>query len=152
VSLYGSNPTPLHPNPMRPVVELMGRIIQVRSVTAGETVGYCATWTARREARVAIVAVGYADGLIRAASASDEKPGAEAIVAGRRCPLAGRISMDLLAVDVTDLPDDQPRRGELAILIGEDIPIDEYASHAGTIAYEVLTDLGHRCQRLYKGG
>ena len=152
VALYGANPTPLHVNPMRPVVTLTGRILQVRTITEGETVGYCATWTARRDARIAIVAVGYADGLMRAASGQDEKPGAEAIVAGRRCPLAGRISMDLLAVDVTDLPDDRPRRGEFATLIGEDIPVDEFASHAGTIAYEVLTSLGRRCQRVYRGG
>jgi alanine racemase len=152
VALYGANPTPLHLNPMRPVVDLAGRIVQVRTVPAGETVGYRAAWTATRETRIAIVSVGYADGLVRAASARDGQPGAEAIVNGRRCPLAGLISMDLLTVDVTSLPEDTPRRGELAVLIGDDISVDDFASHAGTVAYEVLTGLGHRCQRIYRGG
>jgi len=152
VALYGANPTPLHLNPMRPVVELAGRIVQVRMVSAGETVGYLAAWTAARDVRVAIVSVGYADGVVRAASARDGKAGAEAIVSGRHCPLAGMISMDLLAVDVTSLPEHTPRRGELAVLIGDDISVDDFASHAGTIAYEVLTGLGHRCQRIYRGG
>lgn len=152
VALYGGNPTPLHLNPMRAVVTLAARIVQVRSVAEGETVGYCATWTAKRDARVAIVAVGYGDGFLRAASASDERPGAEAIVAGRRCPLAGKISMDLLAIDVSELPEDLPHRGDFATLIGPDISVDDVASHAGTIAYEVLTNLGSRCRRIYRGG
>ena len=102
VALYGANPTPGKPNPMRAVVSLQGRIVQLRAV-AGATVGYSATWTAKRPTRLAIVSVGYADGFLRAASASDARPGAEAIVAGQRCPLAGRVSMDLIAIDVTDL-------------------------------------------------
>jgi alanine racemase len=152
VALYGANPTPLHLNPMRPVVELLGRIVQVRTIAEGETVGYRAAWAAKRDARIALVAIGYADGLPRSASARDDKPGAEAIVAGRRCPVAGTISMDLVAIDVTDLPDDLPRRGDFATLLGEDISVDDLASHAGTIAYEILTSLGRRCLRMYRGG
>jgi alanine racemase len=152
VALYGANPTPGHLNLMRPVVRLEGRVVQVRDVEPDETVGYGAIWTARRPTRLAIVAVGYADGLPRAASASDAKAGAEAIVAGRPCPLAGRVSMDLLAVDVTDLPEDKPRRGDLVALLDKTIGIDDLASHAGTIAYEVLTSLGRRYHRVYKGG
>jgi alanine racemase len=151
VALYGGNPTPLHVNPMRPVVEVAGRIMQVRDVAAGETVGYRATWTARRASRVAIVSIGYADGFMRAASGRDDKPGAEAIIAGRRCPLAGLVSMDLLAIDVTDVPPDMARRGEHAILLGEDISIDHLASHAGTISYEILTSFGQRYRRVYRG-
>jgi alanine racemase len=151
VALYGGNPTPLHVNPMRPVVEVAGRIMQVRDVAAGETVGYRATWTARRASRVAIVSIGYADGFMRAASGRDDKPGAEAIIAGRRCPLAGLVSMDLLAIDVTDVPPDMARRGEHAILLGEDISIDHLASHAGTIGYEILTSFGQRYRRVWRG-
>jgi alanine racemase len=150
VALYGANPTPLHVNPMRPAVELKVRIVQVRNVAVGETVGYGASWTARRPTRIAVLAVGYADGILRAASARDSKPGAEAIVAGRRCPLAGVVSMDLLAVDVTDLPEDLPRRGDLATLLGDEIGVDDLASHAGTIGYEVLTSLGGRYHRVYR--
>ena len=152
VALYGANPTPGHLNLMRAAVRLEGRVVQVRDVEAGETVGYGAIWAARRPTRLAIVAVGYADGFLRAASASDAKPGAEAIVAGRPCPLAGRVSMDLLAVDVTDLSEEKPQRGDTVALLDDTIGIDDLASHAGTISYEVLTRLGRRYHRVYKGG
>jgi alanine racemase len=152
VALYGANPSPTHVNPMRPAVELRGRIVQVRTAAEGETVGYCAAWTANRPTRLAIVSIGYGDGVLRAASARDDKAGAEAIVAKRRCPIAGLISMDLIAIDVTALPEATPRRGEFAVLLGEDIGVDDLASHAGTIAYEILTSLGSRYARVYRGG
>jgi alanine racemase len=151
VALYGANPTPGKPNPMRPVVELKGRIIQVRMVGKGDSVGYGASFTASRPTRLAIVAVGYGDGFLRSAAAGRGKPPAEIVVAGRRCPIAGRVSMDLLAVDVTDLAEGKARRGDLATLIGEGISVDELAAGMGTIGYEVLTDLGHRYHRAYKG-
>ncbi|MGC1464993.1 MAG: alanine racemase [Pseudolabrys sp.] len=150
VALYGVNPTPGRSNPMRAVVELRGRIVQVRTVQRGETVGYDATWTAKRTTRIAITAVGYADGYLRAASATDDIPGGSAIVAGKRCMLAGRISMDLLAIDITDLPDGAGRRGDMATLIGDEITIDDLANAAGTIGYEVLTGLGRRYHRAYR--
>src|SRR5207237_1861384 len=96
-ALYGVNPTPEADNPMQPVVELKARIVQFRNIERGETVGYGGTWTARRPTRLAIVSAGYADGYFRAASASDGTRGAEVIAAGKRCPVAGRISMDLMA-------------------------------------------------------
>src|SRR6266550_4098010 len=150
-ALYGVNPTPGKKNLMRPVVELKGRIIQVRPVNKGETVGYGATFTATRPSRIAVVAVGYADGFLRSASAARGKPAAEVIVAGKRCPIAGRVSMDLLAVDVTDLAEGAARRGDLATLIGDGISVDELAAGMGTIGYEVLTNLGQRYHRVYKG-
>ena len=151
-ALYGVNPTPEADNPMQPVAELKARIVQMRNVERGETVGYGGTWTARRQTRLAIVAAGYADGYFRAASANDGTRGAEVIVAGTRCPVAGRISMDLMAVDITDLPPHAARRGHMVTLIGEGITVDELAHHFGTIGYEVLTNLGHRYARAYKGG
>ena len=80
------------------------RVAQLRNVERGETVGYGATWTARRPTRLAIVTAGYADGYFRAAGGVDGTRSAEAIIAGKRCPIAGRISMDLIAIDITDLP------------------------------------------------
>src|SRR5712691_4458217 len=151
IALYGANPTPGKTNPMRPVVELNGRIIQVRSVNKGESVGYGATFTAARPSRIAVVAVGYADGVLRSAGASKAKPAAEVIIAGRRCPIAGRVSMDLLAVDVTDLAEGTSRRGDLATLIGDGMSVDDLAAAMGTIGYEVLTNLGRRYHRVYKG-
>ena len=151
-ALYGINPTPEADNPMQAVVDLKARIAQIRSIDKGETVGYGGTWTARRPTRLAIVSAGYADGYFRAGSSNDGTRGAEVIVAGKRCPIAGRISMDLIAVDVTDLEKNAARRGHLVTLIGEGITVDELAHHFGTIGYEVLTSLGPRYARVYKGG
>ncbi|TAK49918.1 MAG: alanine racemase [Xanthobacteraceae bacterium] len=150
-ALYGVNPTPEAENPMRPVVDLKARIVQLRTVERGDSVGYGATWTARRPTRLAIVAAGYADGYFRAAGGVDGVRSAEAIVAGVRCPIAGRISMDLMAIDITDAPPGV-RRGQFATLIGEGIGVDELANYFGTIGYEVLTSLGPRYHRVYRGG
>jgi alanine racemase len=150
-ALYGVNPTPEADNPMRPVVDLKARIVQIRNVERGETVGYGGIWTARRPTRLAIVSAGYADGYFRAASSNDGTRGAEVIAAGKRCPVAGRISMDLMAVDITDLEKNAVRRGHMVTLIGEGITVDELAHHFGTIGYEVLSSLGPRYARIYKG-
>ena len=150
-ALYGVNPTPEADNPMQPVVEVKARVVQVRNVPKGETVGYGATWTARRPTRLAIVSAGYADGYFRAAGGVDGVRTAEAIAGGVRCPIAGRISMDLMAIDVTDVAA-PVRRGQMVTLLGEGITVDELAHHFGTIGYEVLTSLGERYQRVYRGG
>jgi alanine racemase len=152
VALYGANPTPGHVNPMRPALRLEGRILQVREVGPGETVGYSATWTAKRATRLAVVSIGYADGFLRAASSTDTRAGADALVAGVRCPIAGRVSMDLMALDVTAVPREAVRRGALVTLLGDDITVDDLAANAGTIPYEVLTSLGRRYRRVYRGG
>jgi alanine racemase len=151
-ALYGVNPTPEADNPMQPVVDLKARIVQIRNVERGDSVGYGGTWTARRPTRLAIVSAGYADGYFRAAGSNDGTRGAEVVVAGKRCPIAGRVSMDLIAVDITDLEKNAVRRGHMATLIGEGITVDELAHHFGTIGYEVLTSLGPRYARVYKGG
>src|SRR5438105_4036616 len=150
-ALSGINPTPEADNPMQPVVDLKARIVRIRNVERGDSVGYGGTWTARRPTKLAIVSAGYADGYFRAAGSNDGTRGAEVIVAGKRCPVAGRVSMDLMAVDVTDLPDKTARRGHMVTLLGEGITVDELAHHFGTIGYEVLTSLGPRYARLYKG-
>jgi alanine racemase len=151
-ALYGINPTPEADNPMQPVVDLKARILQLRQIERGDTVGYGGTWTARRPTRLAVIAAGYGDGYFRAGGSNDGTRGAEVIVAGRRCPIAGRISMDLMTVDVTDVPAREVKRDDTATLIGDGITVDELAHHFGTIGYEVLTSLGRRYQRMYKGG
>lgn len=150
-ALYGVNPTPEADNPMQPVVKLEARVLQIREAERGEGVGYGSTWTARRPTRLAIVSVGYADGYFRAGSSNNGTRGAEVMVAGKRCAVAGRISMDLMAVDVTDLEKNAVRRGHLLTLLGDGITVDELAHHFGTIGYEVLTSLGPRYARVYKG-
>jgi len=151
-ALYGVNPTPEADNPMQAVVELKARVMQIRDIERGESVGYGGTWTARRPTRLAIVSAGYADGYLRAGSSNDGTRGADVMVAGKRCPIAGRISMDLMAVDVTDIEKNAVRRGHMVTLIGDGITVDELAHHFGTIGYEVLTSLGPRYARVYKGG
>ena len=145
-ALYGINPTPGKPNPMKPVVGLQARILQMRNISRNVTVGYGATWTAKRASRIAVVAAGYADGILRAASATER----DVLVGGKRCRIVGRISMDLLTVDVTDLPDNAVRRGDLVTLIGGELSADVVGEQTGTIGYEVLSSLGARYHRTWK--
>ncbi|HEY1863994.1 MAG TPA: alanine racemase [Roseiarcus sp.] len=148
-ALYGGNPTPGRPNPMRPVVTLTAAIQQIRWIEAGMTCGYNAQWTARRPTRLATLLIGYADGLPRGAGATDARPGAEVAVAGRRCPLVGRVSMDLAIVDVTDLPEEAVRAGDRVEFFGPAIELDDFAARSGTIGYHLLTSVGPRFHREY---
>ena len=141
-ALYGVNPVPDQPNPMRPVVRLRAQVLQVRNVPTGAGVGYNATWTAARPSRIATVPVGYADGYPRSLSNQ-----AVACFDGAPVPLVGRVSMDLATFDVTDLSAVQP--GAWLDLIGPGMPVDEVARRAGTNAYEILTQLGPRYRRTY---
>ena len=134
---------------MRPVVTLTAAIQQIRWIEAGMTCGYNAQWTAKRPTRLATLLIGYADGLPRGAGATDAKPGAEVAVAGRRCLLVGRVSMDLTIVDVTDLPEDAVRAGDRAEFFGSTVDLDDFAARSGTIGYHLLTSFGPRCQRDY---
>ncbi len=152
IALYGGNPTPATPNSMRAVAHLEGTVIQVRDVREGETVGYGATWKANRPSRIAVLGAGYRDGVPRSLSSSGHSGPAQVYAGGRRCPIIGRISMDMMAIDITDLPPLSVARGARAEIFGKHIAIDEAASWAGTISYELLTRLGSRYARLYSGG
>jgi alanine racemase len=148
IALYGAAPGEAIPA-LRPVATAEARILQVREMAAGDTVGYGATETRTKPARLAILAAGYADGYHRAASSRDGRPGARVFVRGRFAPLVGRVSMDLMTVDVSDVAG--VRRGDWAELFGPNVPVDEVAAHAGTIGYELLTALGRRYARRYVG-
>ncbi len=141
-ALYGINPTPDRPNPMRPVVRLMVRVLAVRDIPPGATVGYNATWTAARPSRIATAALGYADGFHRSLSGRGV-----ACFDGTPVPLVGRVSMDLTTFDVTDFPTVQP--GSWLEIIGRHLSPDDLARAAGTNGYEVLTSLGRRFHRTY---
>ena len=151
IALFGGNPMPGQAKPHAPGGRAEGPHHAGAPVKKGDTVGYGASWTAARPSRVAIVAAGYGDGYFRAAAAGKGKAPANVIIAGKPCPLVGRISMDLLAVDVTDLPGSGARRGEFATLIGGGIDVDEFGAACGTIGYEVLTNLGRRYHRDWIG-
>jgi alanine racemase len=152
ISLYGGRALLAGENAMKPVVRLDVRIVQVRPVKQGDAVGYGAQQHLQHDGRVAICGSGYADGLFRSAGGSDSRAGAEVIVAGMRCPLVGRVSMDFFAADVSALPEDAVKRGDFVTILNEEIGVDELAAHAGTIGYEVLTALGRRYARIYRGG
>ena len=133
---------------MLPVIELRTRIVQVLNLAPGEAVAYNIDWITKRPARVVIVPVGYADGYPRSERGSGSAM--QAIVGGRLCPIAGRASMDQLAIDVTGLPDATvARRGEVVTLIGGKIGVDDLAAAAKMTSCEVLSNLGHRFHRIY---
>lgn len=147
VALIGVSPTPGQGEGSRPVVRLNARVIQLRAVPAGTAVGYGGTWRAPGPARLAPVAVGYADGWPRALGNKGS-----AYRNGVPLPVAGGLSMDSLTLDVSALPKDALRPGSAVELIGPHQSLDEVAAQCGTIPYEILTGLGRRFARLYTGG
>lgn len=152
ISLYGGNPIAPKPNPMKAVATLEGTILQLRDVPKGETVGYSATWTAARDSRIAILGAGYKDGVPRHLSSRQQDGPAQVSIGGQRCAVVGRISMDMMGIDVTDVPAAHASKGARAEIFGNHIGIDETATWAGTIAYELLTRLGSRYARVYSAG
>jgi alanine racemase len=146
IGLYGGNPCADRPNPFAVVAVLTGRILQLRRVDTGESVGYGATFRAARPSHLATIGLGYADGLMRAIG--NKGFGA---IAGVRAPAVGRVSMDVVTLDVTNISEPAVKLGADVEFIGDTISLDEFASLAGTASYEVLTSLGHRMARRYEG-
>jgi alanine racemase len=146
VALYGASAAAA---PLSTVVTAEARVLAVREVEAGEAVGYGLSERVKRPSRIATLAAGYADGYHRRAGSSDDRKGAHVYIRGRPAPLVGRVSMDLMAADVTDVR--AAARGDWAELFGPNVPIDDVARTAGTIGYELLTGLGRRYARRYVG-
>jgi alanine racemase len=144
LAIYGGNPIAVWRNPYRTVAVLSGRVLQIRHIDQGETVGYAATFTVTKPSTLAIVATGYADGLIRARGTRGH-----AAIAGVRVPFAGRMSMDLLALDASDVPDAALVRGAEVEFMGDIVTLEEVADAAGTITHEVLTSISPRARRIY---
>ncbi len=153
IALHGGEATSSG-NPMQPVACFEARILQVRSAPRGETVGYSAVQTLSRDSRIAICAAGYADGIRRSMSGSSFAGTGEAVprgwIAGFAVPILGRVSMDLVALDVTDLPPSSAREGDWVEFFGPHVPLEEFARSAGTIGYEALTGIGNRVVRRYQ--
>ncbi len=149
-ALYGGQASQDHIAPVEPVVAAYARVLQVRDVAPGQTVGYSATFVAQRPSKIATIAAGYADGFFRRASAGTNETHGHVAFSGHSAPIAGRVSMDLITADVTDLEEDNPvKRGDWAELIGPTITLEEFGTSAGTIGYEALTRLSHRFHRIY---
>ncbi len=142
IALYGGDPTHPLATPFQPVVHLVARILQLRRVGAGAGAGYGLAWHADGPRRLATISVGYADGWLRSLS----NRGA-AYLRGIRCPIAGRVSMDSIILDVTEVPEAAVHEGDFVELLGPNQRIDDVARDAGTIAYEILTSLGRRYRR-----
>lgn len=144
MAAYGLNPTPESKNPMHPVVSLHALILQTRTVKKGESIGYSATHTFKGAGLTATIALGYADGFHRAHSGR-----AHVYWNGIACPLVGRVSMDLVTVDLSNLKGQLPQPGDYLEVLGAHQDADKLAESAGTIGYEVLTNLGARYKRVY---
>ena len=145
-ALYGVNPRPDEPNCMRPVAHWRAPVLQVRELSRETGVGYGATFTGRPPGRIATVACGYADGYPRSAGNR-----ARAQVAGAQVPVVGRVSMDLMTLDIGSLPAGSVRPGDPVTLLGDDFGIDELAAAADTIGYEILVRCGSGARRDYRG-
>lgn len=145
VSLYGSMPIAGRASPVKPVMRLEARVIQVRDVAAGSAVGYGGVEELKRPTRLAILSLGYADGILRSAGSENGASGATAFFDDVPCPFVGRISMDLIAVDVTDAG--RVVRADWLEILGDNVGVDDLARASGTIGYEVLTGLGRRYER-----
>ena len=150
IALYGGRALEGRENPMQWVVKFQARILQVRHTAAGEPIGYGATYRTERPSRIATVACGYADGFLRALSGPSGKPGPVGFVGDYPVPVIGRVSMDLITVDVTDVPENMALRGAWVEVLGARTTIDDLTDRAGTIGYELLTRLGQRVQRTYE--
>ncbi len=144
IALYGGAPSLDRPNPMKPVVRLDLAVIQTRTVPAGSLVGYGGSFEASGSTRLATIAAGYADGLPRSLS----NRGA-AWYDGVRLPIAGRVSMDSIILDISALPEGTLTQGSFVQMIGPEQTLEDIADDAGTIAYEILTGLGRRYRRTY---
>ncbi|MBV9331627.1 MAG: alanine racemase [Alphaproteobacteria bacterium] len=142
LALYGGNPQPPRPNPFATAVKLCARVIQVRRVDKGDSVGYGADYRAQRPTTIATVALGYADGLMRA----NGNRGSVAL-SGKRARIVGRVSMDLCSVDVTDVDGVAP--GSEVEIVGDTVTLEDVAASAQTVAYEILTSLSRRAERIY---
>lgn len=146
IALYGGNPRASGPNPMRCAVTVTAPIVQLRRVDRGESVGYGASFTADGPSVLATAAIGYADGIMRSLSNTGE-----AQIGGFTARFAGRVSMDLTTLDVTGADDGTVTRGTLAEFLGPHVTLESVAARAGTANYEILTGLGPRLRRVYKG-
>lgn len=153
VALYGGRAVNGRRNPMSRVVTLEAPILMVKEARTGEAVGYGASYALARDSQIAVLAIGYADGFLRALSGSNTHPGAKVAIRGKLLPVIGRVSMDLVTIDVTDLGSQLPVPGDMAEILGPTISVDDAADVAGTIGYELLTGLRlGRYQRRYIDG
>ena len=146
IALYGIHPSGDLNSPLQPTFDWQARILQIRNASAGDTVGYGGTYQLNRDSQIATLGVGYADGYSRQLGNK-----ASVSIGGKTAPVVGRVSMDSITVDVTGF-DQESLRTDTASLVHADYPVEKMSSDVGTIPYEILTSLGQRAERHYRGG
>jgi len=151
IALYGGRAHEGKPNPMRTVVRLAAKILQVNEVAPGSTIGYGGIYRVQRPSRIATIGCGYADGFLRALSVATGEAGPVGYIGDYPVPIVGRVSMDFTTVDVTDVPEELARRGRWVEVMGQRVTVDDLTDRAGTIGYELLSRLGPRVHRVYEG-
>jgi alanine racemase len=151
IALYGGRAHENAPNPMQTVVRLAAKILQVREVSPGQSIGYGATYKVAKPSRIATIAVGYADGFLRALSVATGEAGPVGYIGDYPVPIVGRVSMDFITADVTNVPPELARRGAWVEVMGHRVTVDDLTDRAGTIGYELLSRLGQRVYRVYEG-
>jgi alanine racemase len=144
VALYGGNPTPHLKNPMKNVVNLYSSIIQIKTIKQGDCVGYGCLFVAEKDTKIGIVSVGYADGIIRSASNKSF-----VYINNKKAKILGRISMDLIAVDITNFDENEAGLNSLVEIIGENQDVNDLAKAAGSIHCEVLSNISNRYPKIF---
>ncbi len=152
IALYGGNPFSDRANPMETAACLEVPIMQIRELESGARVGYGGIWRAEHPSRIAVLQIGYGDGFFRSLGEEYRNSPPKVWIGGEFAPVVGRVSMDMITVDVTHIAPEKAARGSLAEVFGNNIPVDEFADWAGTISYEVLTSLSKRFKRVYLSG
>lgn len=151
IALYGGRAHEGKDNPMQTVVRLAAKILQVREVGPGASIGYGASYKVAAPARIATLGVGYADGFLRALSVATGEAGPVGYIGDYPVPIVGRVSMDFITADVSSVPQELARRGAWVEVMGSRVTVDDLTDRAGTIGYELLTRLGQRVYRVYEG-
>jgi alanine racemase len=149
IALYGGRAVNGRKNPMSNTVKLEAPLLQVIESKTGESIGYGSTYTLDKDSQIAIIALGYADGFLRSLSGTNRRPGGRVVINGKILPIIGRVSMDLIAIDITELHGKIPSAGDMVEILGDNITVDDQADLAGTIGYEILTSLKGRYKRCY---
>lgn len=144
IALYGINPHKKHPTSLKPVLKLEAQIIQSRSLDAGLPVGYGESFMTNRPSTLITISIGYADGWLRTLSNKGS-----VYFNGHKLPIVGRVSMDCIVADATDITHKKPQRGDWVELIGTHQTLEEVSLDANTVPHEILTSLGTRCKRIY---
>ncbi len=150
-AIYGGQAASGRKTPVEPAIIARAVVLQVREVSPGDLIGYSSSFSVQTPMRIATVAAGYGDGIPRSASSTHRQPGGVVGIAGQLAPIVGRVSMDLITVDVTGFSDRDARRGTFVDLLGPNVPLELAGQLSGTIGYEILTRLGRRYPRVYVG-